>query len=64
MAKPSWVLFDFPDPDNYNKYVQDTTEEAAKDMAAFLFVFFEHFTKFKGRSFHMAGSSYGVRPFT
>ncbi|KAJ6551745.1 serine carboxypeptidase [Mycena capillaripes] len=38
-----------------------TTEEGAKDIAAFIFVFFEHFTKFKGRSFHMAGESYGGR---
>ncbi|KAJ7714954.1 serine carboxypeptidase [Mycena olivaceomarginata] len=36
-----------------------TTEEAAKDMAAFVFIFFEHFSKFKGRAFHMAGESYG-----
>ncbi|KAI0071137.1 serine carboxypeptidase [Panus rudis PR-1116 ss-1] len=38
-----------------------TTEEAAKDIAAFVTIFFEHFTKFKGRSFHMAGESYGGR---
>ncbi|KAJ6456224.1 serine carboxypeptidase [Mycena vitilis] len=38
-----------------------TTEEGAKDIAAFIFVFFEHFNKFKGRSFHMAGESYGGR---
>lgn len=23
-------------------------------------IFFEHFSKFKGRAFHMAGESYGV----
>ncbi|KAJ7062729.1 serine carboxypeptidase [Mycena amicta] len=38
-----------------------TTEEAAKDISAFLFVFFEHFSQFKGQALHMAGSSYGVR---
>ncbi|KAJ7782756.1 Alpha/Beta hydrolase protein [Mycena metata] len=38
-----------------------TTEEAAKDMAAFVFIFFEHFSKFKARPFHMAGESYGGR---
>jgi carboxypeptidase C (cathepsin A) len=38
-----------------------TTEEAAKDIAAFVAIFFEHFTKFKGRGFHMAGESYGGR---
>ncbi|KAF7975337.1 hypothetical protein HWV62_9779 [Athelia sp. TMB] len=38
-----------------------TTEEAAVDIAAFVAIFFEHFTKFKGRAFHMAGESYGGR---
>ncbi|KAF8824172.1 hypothetical protein HHX47_DHR9000060 [Lentinula edodes] len=38
-----------------------TTEEAAKDVAAFVAIFFENFSKFKGRGFHMAGESYGGR---
>ncbi|KAJ3517824.1 hypothetical protein NLJ89_g246 [Agrocybe chaxingu] len=38
-----------------------TTEEAAKDVAAFVAIFFENFSKFKGRPFHMAGESYGGR---
>ncbi|KAF8632418.1 hypothetical protein AX17_004859 [Amanita inopinata Kibby_2008] len=38
-----------------------TTEEAARDIAAFVAIFFEHFHKFKGRAFHMAGESYGGR---
>ncbi|KIL59541.1 hypothetical protein M378DRAFT_169205 [Amanita muscaria Koide BX008] len=38
-----------------------TTEEAAQDIAAFVGIFFEHFHKFKGRGFHMAGESYGGR---
>ncbi|KAE9394303.1 serine carboxypeptidase [Gymnopus androsaceus JB14] len=38
-----------------------TTEEAAKDIAAFVAIFFEHFTKFKDRGFHMAGESYAGR---
>ncbi|PFH46824.1 hypothetical protein AMATHDRAFT_68987 [Amanita thiersii Skay4041] len=38
-----------------------TTEEAAGDIAAFVAIFFEHFHKFKGRAFHMAGESYGGR---
>ncbi|EKM54964.1 uncharacterized protein PHACADRAFT_255219, partial [Phanerochaete carnosa HHB-10118-sp] len=38
-----------------------TTEEAAKDVAAFVAIFFEHFSKFKGRGFHLAGESYGGR---
>lgn len=41
---------------------QSTTEEAAKDMAAFVAIFFENFSQFKGRAFHMAGESYGVSP--
>ncbi|KAJ7435486.1 Alpha/Beta hydrolase protein [Mycena galericulata] len=38
-----------------------TTEEAAKDIAAFVAIFFAHFSKFRGRGFHMAGESYGGR---
>ncbi|KAJ7596544.1 serine carboxypeptidase [Mycena floridula] len=38
-----------------------TTQEAAKDVAAFVTVFFEHFSKFKGRPFHLSGESYGGR---
>ncbi|KAJ3571869.1 hypothetical protein NP233_g3480 [Leucocoprinus birnbaumii] len=38
-----------------------TTEEAAKDITSFVAIFFEHFSKFKGRAFHMAGESYGGR---
>ncbi|KZT67101.1 serine carboxypeptidase [Daedalea quercina L-15889] len=37
------------------------TPDAAKDIAAFVAIFFEHFSKFKGRGFHMAGESYGGR---
>ncbi|KIP06689.1 hypothetical protein PHLGIDRAFT_128117 [Phlebiopsis gigantea 11061_1 CR5-6] len=38
-----------------------TTEEGAKDIAAFVAIFFEHFSSFKGRAFHMSGESYGGR---
>ncbi|KAI0310446.1 serine carboxypeptidase [Amylostereum chailletii] len=38
-----------------------TTEDAAVDIAAFVAIFFEHFSQFKGRAFHMAGESYGGR---
>ncbi|KAH9927150.1 serine carboxypeptidase [Epithele typhae] len=38
-----------------------TTPEAAKDVAAFVAIFFEHFSQFKDRPFHMAGESYGGR---
>lgn len=39
----------------------DTTEEAAKDIAAFVAIFFNHFTEYKGRALHLAGESYGGR---
>ncbi|TDL20456.1 alpha/beta-hydrolase [Rickenella mellea] len=38
-----------------------TTEEAAKDIAAFVAIFFETFHKFKGRGFHLSGESYAGR---
>ncbi|KAI0354043.1 alpha/beta-hydrolase [Trametes cingulata] len=37
------------------------TQEATDDMAAFIAIFFEHFTKFKGRALHLAGESYWGR---
>lgn len=42
--------------------VVDTTEEAAKNIHAFLTIFFEAFPQFTGRALHLAGESYGVRP--
>ncbi|TFK28424.1 carboxypeptidase Y [Coprinopsis marcescibilis] len=44
----------------YGEHVS-TTEEAAEDIASFVYVFFEHFTQFKGRPFHLAGESYAGR---
>ncbi|KZO98288.1 serine carboxypeptidase [Calocera viscosa TUFC12733] len=38
-----------------------TTEDASKNAAAFAFIFTEAFPQFKGRPFHLAGSSYGGR---
>ncbi|KAJ3574626.1 hypothetical protein NP233_g1633 [Leucocoprinus birnbaumii] len=38
-----------------------TTEEAAKDIANFVAIFFEHFKQFRGRGFHLAGESYAGR---
>ncbi|KAI0058953.1 serine carboxypeptidase [Artomyces pyxidatus] len=38
-----------------------TSEQAALDIAAFVAIFFESFSSFKGRAFHMAGESYGGR---
>ncbi|OCH92452.1 serine carboxypeptidase [Obba rivulosa] len=39
----------------------DNSVDAGRDIAAFTAIFFEHFTKFKGRAFHLAGESYGGR---
>ncbi|EIW56060.1 serine carboxypeptidase [Trametes versicolor FP-101664 SS1] len=39
----------------------DNTIDASKDIAAFIAIFFEHFTKFKGRPLHLAGESYAGR---
>jgi cathepsin A (carboxypeptidase C) len=40
---------------------QKTTEEAAEDVANFMYVFFEHFTQFRGRRFHLSGESFAGR---
>ncbi|KAF7367689.1 Carboxypeptidase [Mycena sanguinolenta] len=55
--QPIGVGFSYAD---YGESVS-TTEEGARDMAAFIFIFFEHFSKFKGRAFHLTGESYGGR---
>ncbi|KAF9493039.1 serine carboxypeptidase [Pleurotus eryngii] len=39
----------------------ETTKDAAKDVAAFVVIFFEHFSKFRGRAFHLSGESYAGR---
>ncbi|KAI0751275.1 peptidase S10 serine carboxypeptidase [Daedaleopsis nitida] len=39
----------------------ETTEDAAKNVHAFLTIFFEAFSDFKGRPLHLAGESYGGR---
>ncbi|TFY74066.1 hypothetical protein EWM64_g9945, partial [Hericium alpestre] len=44
----------------YGEHV-DTSEDAAKDIAAFVAIFFENFPSFKNRAFHMSGESYGGR---
>ncbi|KLO15312.1 alpha/beta-hydrolase [Schizopora paradoxa] len=38
-----------------------STEEGAKDVAKFMALFFETFSKFKGRPFHLTGESYAGR---
>jgi len=37
----------------------DSTEEAAKDVVAFMRIFFDTFLQFKGRRLHLSGESYG-----
>ncbi|KAH7916117.1 Alpha/Beta hydrolase protein [Hygrophoropsis aurantiaca] len=39
----------------------ETTEEAARNVHAFITIFFETFKQFAGRSLHLAGESYGGR---
>ncbi|KAI0714521.1 serine carboxypeptidase [Earliella scabrosa] len=48
---------------SYSEYSEQVsnTLEAAEDIAAFVAIFFDHFSKFKGRAFHMAGESQGGR---
>ncbi|TFK38756.1 serine carboxypeptidase [Crucibulum laeve] len=54
VEQPVGVGFSYAD---YGEHV-DSSEEAAKDLAAFLAIFFEHFKQFRGRGLHMAGESY------
>ena len=42
------------------EHSQATTKDGGDDITAFMSIFFEHFTKFKGRALHLAGESYGV----
>lgn len=39
----------------------ETTEDAAKNIHAFIGIFFETFSQFSGRPIHLSGESYGVR---
>ncbi|PFH46066.1 hypothetical protein AMATHDRAFT_156566 [Amanita thiersii Skay4041] len=39
----------------------ETTEQAAKNVHAFVTIFFDTFKQFSGRPFHLAGESYGGR---
>ncbi|KAG5734170.1 Carboxypeptidase Y [Termitomyces sp. T112] len=55
--QPIGVGYSYAD---YGEFV-GTSEDAAVDVAAFVAIFFENFSKFKGRAFHMAGESYGGR---
>ncbi|KAG2738667.1 alpha/beta-hydrolase, partial [Suillus brevipes Sb2] len=46
---------------HYSPYGKGTAGEAAKDIVAFIAIFFENFTQFEGRALHMASESYGGR---
>lgn len=39
----------------------ETTEDAARNVHAFVSIFFETFSQFSGRPLHLSGESYGVR---
>ncbi|TCD70476.1 hypothetical protein EIP91_003237 [Steccherinum ochraceum] len=41
--------------------VVETTEDAAKNIHAFITIFFDTFTQFSGRPLHLSGESYGGR---
>ncbi|KAI0795207.1 serine carboxypeptidase [Irpex lacteus] len=45
---------------DHGEYV-NTTEEAAKDVAVFVAIFFEYFSHLQGNKLHLAGESYGGR---
>lgn len=38
----------------------ETTEDAARNVHAFISIFFETFTDFAGKPLHLSGESYGV----
>ncbi|KAI5117301.1 hypothetical protein M0805_008565 [Coniferiporia weirii] len=55
--QPIGVGFSYDDFGN----IPSTSEEAGVDIAAFAAIFFETFSKFKGRNFHLTGESYAGR---
>ncbi|KAF8317342.1 peptidase S10, serine carboxypeptidase [Clavulina sp. PMI_390] len=57
LDQPVGVGFSYSDND---LHVRDTPQ-AARDVEAFVSLFFEVFEEFKGRPFHMAGESFGGR---
>ncbi|KDQ13471.1 hypothetical protein BOTBODRAFT_146116 [Botryobasidium botryosum FD-172 SS1] len=57
LDQPVGVGFSYSDIGN----TVGTTEDAAKDVQAFVTIFFETFKKFQGRPFHMSGESYAGR---
>ncbi|KAF9779565.1 peptidase S10 serine carboxypeptidase [Thelephora terrestris] len=57
LDQPVGVGFSYAD---YGEVVE-TTEDAAKNVHAFITIFFETFPQFSGRPFHLAGESYAGR---
>ncbi|KAF8883441.1 Alpha/Beta hydrolase protein [Infundibulicybe gibba] len=57
LDQPVGVGFSYAD---YGETVE-TTEAAAKNIHAFISIFFETFTQFSGRPLHLSGESYGGR---
>ncbi|KAL5531734.1 hypothetical protein ACEPAG_4611 [Sanghuangporus baumii] len=57
LDQPVGVGFSYAD---YGEVIE-TTEDAAKNVQAFVSIFFETFNQFKGRRLHLAGESYGGR---
>ncbi|KAF9033067.1 peptidase S10 serine carboxypeptidase [Hymenopellis radicata] len=57
LDQPVGVGFSYAD---YGEVIE-TTEDAAKNIHAFITIFFETFTQFSGRKLHLAGESYGGR---
>ncbi|KAI5116945.1 hypothetical protein M0805_003673 [Coniferiporia weirii] len=55
--QPIGVGFSYDDFGN----IPSTSEEAGVDIAVFAAIFFETFSKFKGRNFHLTGESYAGR---
>lgn len=57
LDQPVGVGFSYAD---YGETIE-TTEEAAKNVHAFITIFFETFKQFEGRALHLSGESYGGR---
>ncbi|PPR03321.1 hypothetical protein CVT24_012597 [Panaeolus cyanescens] len=57
LDQPVGVGFSYAD---YGETVE-TTEDAAKNVHAFITIFFEQFPQFAGRALHLSGESYGGR---
>ncbi|KLO15766.1 alpha/beta-hydrolase [Schizopora paradoxa] len=55
LDQPVGVGFSYAD---YGETIE-TTEDAAKNVAAFINIFFDTFSQFKNRPLHLAGESYG-----